>query len=122
MLLILIGGMTSILPALNWIQAFQIAVFYIPTTLAYICFYSAIEEDSPSVRLVALTANKKECRLEDYYSIINNQLLVDSRLRAMVRDGLLTQWNNRYALTKKGLRLGNLFNATHQFLRLRNSG
>ena len=97
----LIAGLTGVLAKLSWLQAFHIAVFYIPTTLAYICFYSAIEEDSPSVGLIALTTRQGKCQIEDYAEVINDQLLIDSRLPAMVRDGLLTHSKGLYQLTTK---------------------
>lgn len=118
----LVASLASVLPVLTWAEILQLAVFYVPTALAYICFYSAIEEDSPSVGIIALTSNKKKCQIDDYYSIVNDDLLVSSRINAMVRDRLLTESGARYQLTAKGFRLGRLFCASFHFLQLKNGG
>jgi hypothetical protein len=107
---------------LTEIQIIQLLIFYIPTMLAYICFYSAIEENSPSISLIALTEAKKACQFEDYFTVFNNQILVDSRLSAMTRDGLLKQNGQYYQPTPKGLFLGRLFTIASQCLRLRTGG
>ena len=119
---VFIASITSFLPPLTWIEGLHVMIFYIPTMLAYICFYSAIEEDSPSVGLITMTAQKKKCVLEDYDSVINDQLLVGSRLSAMVRDGLLKEENEQYRLTSKGFFWGTLFTSTYQFLQLKDGG
>lgn len=119
---ILVSSLLSLLPPLSLVEMVQTAVFYIPAMLAYICFYSAIEENSPSVGLIELTKAKKKCVLSDYYSVINNEILVDSRLFSLIRDGLLIQNNEDYELTTKGLRVGNLFCLTFQCLQLNEGG
>lgn len=107
---------------LTWTQFFHISVFYIPVMLAYICFYSAVEENSPSLGLIALTAQKRECKFEDYLEIINDTLLTDSRLPAMIRDGLLIKVGGYYQLTPKGWRIGKLFNTTTSFFKFSDAG
>ncbi|MDF1757014.1 MAG: hypothetical protein P1U74_01760 [Legionellaceae bacterium] len=117
----LIVSKTSTSP-LTWVEALQVIVFYISTMLAYICFYSSIEEDSPSIELIKYTESKKTCEMEDYLAVINNQMLVDSRLQAIVRDGLLFQKDNQYGLTSQGFRLGKLFYSSYIFLQLKDGG
>ena len=120
--LLLIASSVSILPRLTWAQILQLLVLYVPTALAYICFYSAIEEDSPSVGLIALTARKEKCMREDYYVVINDAFLVKSRLHAMIRDGLLTNTGEYYSLTPEGLWWGRLFCFFFEFLKLKGAG
>ena len=118
----LVASLMAMLPKLTWIELLHVMIFYIPTSLAYVCFYSAIEEDSPSIGLIQLTKKNIECRLEDYYSIINSELLIESRLGAMIRDGLLIRAGDNYQLTMKGTRLGHLFSVAHDFLKLNEAG
>lgn len=118
----LFASTIHLLPTLTWVEALHVNIFYVPTMLAYICFYSAIEEDSPTVQLIKLTSIKKKCQIEDYNTVINDQLLVGSRLQAMVRDGLLVNADEYYYLTPKGVRLGHLFSMAYSFFRFESGG
>ena len=94
---------------MDWFFILHFSFFFIPVFLAYICFYSAIEEDSPSVGLIKLTQFNKQCTIEDYAKIINNDLLIVSRLEAMKRDQFLEHKDGIYTLTKKGRLWGKIF-------------
>jgi hypothetical protein len=81
-------------------------VLDVPLTLAYIAFYSAIEEDSPSLAMVAMAqrAGARGCAREDFAAVINDDLVGGSRLDALARDGFVRIVDARCQLTAKGRR------------------
>jgi len=93
-------------PQDGWEMAY-VLVLAGPLALAYVAFYSAIEEDSPSLALVAMTqrAGANGCQREDFSVIINDDLLSGSRLAALARDGYVQITGGRCQLTTKGRRL-----------------
>lgn len=115
----LLGAMPSTVG--EWLH---VAVVYVPVSLAYIASYSAVEEDSPSLRIVRYVADAGASgrSRDDLSSILNNDVLLGSRFEAMVRDGLVVESGGRYALTRRGKRLARLFTVTFGFLGIRAAG
>jgi hypothetical protein len=111
-------------PRLSLPEALHVAIFHVSASLAYICFYSAIEGTSPSTAIVVMTAEAGQtgCCRDDYKVIINNDLLIGSRFRAMIRDGLVCELPTGYRLTDRGFRLGHLFALAFGFLGLSDAG
>lgn len=102
----------------------HVAVVYVPVSLAYVATYSAVEEDSPSLRIVRFVADAGAFgrSRDDLSTILNDDVLVGSRLRAMVRDGLVVESGGRYALTSRGLTLARVFTLSSRWLGIRAAG
>lgn len=115
----LIGAMPS--TAVEWLH---VAVVYVPVSLAYIATYTAVEEDSPSLRIVRYVADAGAAgrSRDDLSSILNDDVLLGSRFEAMVRDGLVVESGGRYALTARGKRVARLFTVTFALLGIRAAG
>lgn len=82
----------------------HVTLFHVSLTLGYIIVYSAIEEDSPSttmVKFTALAGDSGRSRSE-FNLIVNNDLLIEARLRAMVQGGLAVRNFGRIQLTPQG--------------------
>lgn len=85
--------------------------FVTAVTLAYMITYSAIEVDSPSLIMALAIMRAGEAGLpeSEFYDMMNDTLLVDPRIRDLLRDGLATQEGDCYRLTSKGKRMARLF-------------
>jgi len=118
------GAMMGLLPRLTLIEELHVAIFQVAAALAYACLYSAIEGDSPSVAIVRFTAAAGEQgrRRDAYKAIVNDDLLIGSRFRAMIRDGLVEERPDGYRLTAAGERLAAFFTATSRFFAMSGSG
>jgi hypothetical protein len=101
-----------------------VTVVYVPVSLAYIATYSAVEEDSPSLRIVRYVADAGSAgrSRDDLSNILNDQVLLGSRLQAMVRDGLVLERDGFYALTDRGRALARAFTASSAWLGIRAAG
>jgi hypothetical protein len=120
----LVGSFTGILQRLTLIQAAHVALTQIAGALAYVCLYSAIEADSPTVAIVQFTAEagaRGRCR-DEYLAIINDDLLLGSRFRAMIRDGFVREQSGSYQLTEKGVRMARFFTLTSRLLGMSRAG
>jgi hypothetical protein len=73
--------------------------------------YTVIEVDSPSL-VMALAigrAGKAGLAEEEFQRMMNDTLLVEPRIRDMVRDGLILRNGESYELTRKGKHMVRLF-------------
>ena len=86
-------------------------LLYISLTLGYITTYSAIEVDSPSVTMILTIAKESKSGLdkEVFYSRMNNEVLVVSRIKDLVKDRMVSFEKDKYKLTAKGLFLADIF-------------
>lgn len=102
----------------------HLLVFYVPMTLGYICFYSSIESDSPSMLMIRWTAAGGAAgrAVASYRRVINEDMLVGNRIGAMLRDGLAVNPNGPLVLTPAGRRLARLFALSFRILGLRDGG
>lgn len=102
----------------------HVAVVYLPVSLAYVATYSAVEEDSPSLRIVQYVADAGAVgrSRDDLSTILNDDILLRSRFGAMVRDGLVVDSGGLYALTNRGRRLGSFFTMSFRLLGIRAAG
>ena len=85
-------------------QYLLVATFHGSLSLAYIAFYSAIEEDSPSCQIVlsvdgARTEGRSRAELA---ALLDNDRLVLSKIRSMLRDGMVTEEGGILELTPFG--------------------
>jgi len=118
------ASFSGLLPHLSAIEAVHVALTYVVGGLAYICFYSAIEENSPSTLIVEFTAaaGTDGRQLDEYRTIINDDLLIGSRFHALLRDGFVREQSGTYDLTAKGVRTARIFTATSRLLDLSGTG
>jgi hypothetical protein len=82
----------------------QVALFHVSAAFVYIVLYSLLEEQSPTLSLVKLVADAPasgRTRAELFAHLEAIQYL-QSRLEALLRDGLLREENGVYHLTSKG--------------------
>lgn len=89
----------------------HIICFVTAATFAYMITYSAVEVDSPSL-VMALAINKAgDAGLPetDFRVMMSDTLLVEPRIRDMLRDGLAIKDGEFYRLTSKGRRMARLF-------------
>lgn len=95
----------------------HIVLFVTACSLAYMITYSAIEVDSPSLVMALAITRAGDAGLPeaDFCDMMNNALLVEPRIRDMLRDGLVTKDGDIYRLTSKGKRMARLF-ALHRRL------
>lgn len=88
-----------------------IAGFVTAVTLAYMITYTVVEVDSPSLvmALAIHRAGPSGLPEAEFDRTMNDDLLVEPRIRDMVRDGLVREEGGLYRLTPKGDRMARLF-------------
>lgn len=89
----------------------HIAGFVISFTLAYMITYSAVEVDSPSL-VMTLAIHRAGCRglpEAEFQAMMNDALLIEPRIRDMLRDKMVRREGEVYYLTPKGARMARLF-------------
>jgi len=103
---------------------FQVLVVCVPVALAYVATYSAVEEDSPSLRIVKYVRESGAGgrSREDLNGILDDDVILGSRFAAMMRDGLIYDGSGGYALTPLGRRLADLVSMTFAWLGIRDAG
>jgi hypothetical protein len=105
-------------------QHLHIALFHVAMSLAYIVTYSALEESSPSLTLVAFVfaAGTRGRSREELYGLISDDAVVGSRFRALIRGGLIADEGGVYRLTPRGRRWAGLCRCIRLVLRLQKGG
>lgn len=101
-----------------------LTIFYLALSLFYVCFYSIIEEDSPSLEIVRIIneAGLKgvdKIQLDEHFQTGN---IVNARLRAGMRGDLISIKDGNYILTSKGRVLAHLFTTATRLLTLEKGG
>ncbi len=117
---VLLGGcLITLLPAVQpygprsiW-DYFAVVLFHSAAALAYTAFYSAIEEDSPSLALVKAVAqagneglSRKDCQ-----GVIGDDFLVQNRFMVMLKSGLIREKDHRYYLSARAEHMVLVFEA-----------
>lgn len=89
----------------------HIICFVTAAALAYMITYTVIEVDSPSLVMALAISNAGDAGLPevDFCAMMSDTLLVEPRIRDMVRDGLALKDGEIYRLTSKGRRMVRLF-------------
>ena len=110
-------------PWIFW-NNFHIILFYVSTSLAYTALYSAIEEDSPSLSITKFVhaAGKEGRSREEIAGLITDDILVESRVGALLRDGLVREAGDHLELSRRGLVIARSFRAVATVLNLRKGG
>jgi len=100
------------------------AIYFTSLTLAYMITYSALEADSPSLVMILQVANAGEAGLPKsvFHEHMNDALLVDPRLRDLVKDQMVIPEGEGYRLTAKGRAMALLFIGYRKLLKLEKGG
>jgi hypothetical protein len=101
-----------------------VALFFTAMALNYIVLYSALEEDSPSLTIVlhVAQAGSQGCSSEEVFGLIQDDLIVRSRLEAMLAANLVVCDGGVYRLTTQGRKWARLFGLFRALLRLPKGG
>lgn len=105
----------------EWLET---GLFVAAVTLAYVVTYSAVEEDSPSMRIVKWVAQESAIGVEPatLEAVFATDDVLLARIDNLIRDGLLRRDGELLALTTKGERLTKLFAFYRALLRLQTKG
>jgi hypothetical protein len=120
---IMVPGFRALMPG-KFLEWLHVVIVYVPVSLAYVATYSAIEEDSPSLKIVRFVAEAGQAgrTRADLKSILNDDVLLGSRLQAMVRDQLVVENGGTYALTNRGRVLARVFSRASACLGIQAAG
>ncbi len=122
--LMLLPPGSALVGSLSWWEILQIAIFHVALSLAYIVAYSALEGRSPSMTLLVYVADAGSGgrTREELESLLWDERPVESRLDAMLRDGMVSQSNDICRLTAKGWAWARCFAAQRAFLGMEKGG
>jgi hypothetical protein len=104
----------SVLAWLGWrLTSWEFAtvsLFYGALAVAYVVLYSAIEEDSPSMSLVRdiAVAGPGGRTREELNEVLGRSQIVERRISAMLRDGMVVSDGDRLRLSPKGDRVARI--------------
>ena len=89
----------------------HIMIFVTAAALSYMITYTVVEVDSPSLVMALAIRRAGEAGLPEaeFHRMMDDALLVEPRIRDMLRDGLVRQGGGVYELTPKGRRMARLF-------------
>jgi len=101
-------------------DAVRVLLFYVACSLVYICVYSAIEVQSPSLAIVLHVASSggAGCAETDFADHIAGEDSVSTRLAAMEAGKMIVVDDGRYTLTPVGRRWAELFEFAGHIFRL----
>jgi hypothetical protein len=102
----------------------HIAIFHTAVTLAYVVAYSILEERSPSMTLLVHVADagSRGRSRDELLAVMSGFTPVETRLTAMVRDGMIAPDGDGYLLTPKGRVWAVTFGTWHRLIRLQKGG
>lgn len=106
-------------------QLAHIALFHIAATLAYIVLYSALEQDSPSLTIIAYVAaaQGRGRKPEELRGLVRDEQIVGVRFDALLAAGIVIQSPSElYLLTPRGRRWARLLNLFRRLYRLDKGG
>ena len=101
-------------------DALRVLLFYVPSSLVYVCLYSAIEAQSPSLAIVSYVAGCGSAGRSE--ADIANHLIddegVNARIGSMKAARMIVVGDGRCALTPGGRRWAQLFEFAGNVFRL----
>jgi len=102
----------------NVLEYFQIFILTTSLILSYIITYSAIEADSPSLLIVREVADAGPDGLkeEKLTAELNNDFLIEPRLRDLIVDKMVYVYGDKYRLTSKGFLIAKIFVLSRKLL------
>ncbi|MBF0351769.1 MAG: hypothetical protein HQM11_12120 [SAR324 cluster bacterium] len=89
----------------------EVFLFGTALTLSYVITYSALEADSPTIVMIfaIYKSGSEGIEKSKFEQIMNDEILIDSRIADLVRDKMVHIQGGRYQLTPKGKRFAQLF-------------
>ena len=116
-------GLAHLRPEGFWAW-FAAGVFHGACSLAYMVVYSALEQDSPSVTMVKFTdlAGSGGRAPDEYSQVLSDEVIVGSRLGAMLAGGMAERRGGRIHLAPKGAFWERLFGGWTRLLGIRGGG
>jgi hypothetical protein len=98
-------------PPDNLAQFLQFWLYYVSLTLAYVITYSAVEADSPSLIIIMRISESgtKGLSHKGLQALINDEILVEARLRDLLTDKMAELTDGKYRLRAKGVVMAQLF-------------
>ena len=100
----------------------RIILFYVSCSLAYIILYSAIEERSPTLTILAYVAEKRECSEAELFARFGKGDELAGRLVLLIQSQLVGCSGDICRLTKSGRRFAQLFEAASRLFGLESGG
>jgi len=116
-------GLHRFAPKGFW-EHLHVAVFHVAVSLGYIVTYSALEEDSPTLTLVAFLgdAGGRGRSREELDGLFDNDSIAGSRFQALLASNLVERAGDGYALTARGRSWARVFGAFRGLYRLERGG
>jgi hypothetical protein len=101
-------------------DAMRVLLFYVACSLVYICVYSAVEAQSPSLAIVLHIASCgcAGCAEADFADHIAGDDSVSTRLAAMEAGRMIAVSDGKYTLTPAGRMWASLFEFASKIFRL----
>lgn len=123
-IIVVMCQVSGMLRDLNWVDVLHIGIVTVSSGLAYGCLFSAVAERSPTIGIVELVAEAEPHGVDEgaFQAVINDNLVVGSRLSAMIRTGHVRVEDNTVLLTLRGRRLARMFQFVNHLFRIRNAG
>jgi len=105
-------------------EYFQICIFFISVSLAYMVTYSALEADSPSLVMIMTIANsgKEGLSQKNFEEKINNNTLIIPRLKDTLSEKLAYLKEDKYNLTPKGRIISTIFMVYREIIKREKKG
>lgn len=102
----------------------RMGLLYTSCSLVYIILYSAIEQQSPTLRIIHFINHqgKSGCNNQSLISHLQANDEIKKRLELMEQGGWITPVQNRWQLTKKGWRIAFLFENTAAIFGIKSGG
>jgi hypothetical protein len=114
----------GIYPPNSLAEHFQLSIYFLSLTLAYLITYSAIEVDSPSLLIVIkiFEAGSFGLSKESLEHEFDNAVLIEPRINDLIRDKMAEFHEGKYRLRMKGILLAQLFTFYRNMLKAGKGG
>jgi hypothetical protein len=105
-------------------ELLHVAMFHVALSLAYVVAYSAIEHRSPSMTVLTFVADAGAAGrpVAEVRAILEAASPVETRLAAMLREGMVQEADGAYRLAVKGRAWAVVLSNWRRFLRLPRGG
>jgi hypothetical protein len=117
-----LGQLTPLGP---W-EVAHVCLFHVAASLAYIVLYSALEQDSPTLTIIAFVAAAERGRSRnELFGLVRDDHIVGTRFDALVASQIIAPAEGTdqvYVLTSRGQRWARLFGFCRHLYRLDKGG
>ena len=117
-----ITGSPIVLAMLSAAEIVRLAIFYVSCALTYIVLYSAIEEQSPTLRNYFLCGGKVRCTEADLVDTFGKGRELSQRIELLARSEFVRHEGDRYRLAPAGHRFAKLFDAANRLFGIESGG